>query len=138
MTTFVTANFGGPPRSIGLPLSFFDLRLADDNGDEPAVGAPGEILIRNRQPGLNFLGYFRNEQATREAFRDGWFCTGDLARRDAAGYLYFGGRKKDSVRRRGRRQPSASGPCRTEPRPGSKGPLRLRTAAKRAICDEGS
>jgi len=101
MTTFVTANLNGPRGSMGLPLSWFDIRLADDNGNEVAVGEPGEVIIRNRQPGLGFLGYFRNDEATRNACRDGWFCTGDLAKRDAAGYLYFGGRKKDSVRRRG-------------------------------------
>src|SRR6185369_2703356 len=101
MTTFVTANLNGPRGSMGLPLSFFDIRLADDNGREVAVGEPGEVFIRNRQSGLGFLGYFRNEEATRNASRDGWFCTGDLAKSDAAGYLYFGGRKKDSVRRRG-------------------------------------
>jgi crotonobetaine/carnitine-CoA ligase len=101
LATFVTTNIGGPAGSIGKPLSFFDVRLVDDDMRDVPVGTPGEIVVRNRQPGLHFLGYFGDEEASRNAVRDGWFCTGDLARRDDAGWLYFGGRKKDSLRRRG-------------------------------------
>ena len=57
--------------------------------------------MRAREPGLHFLGYFRNEQATREAMAGEWFRTGDLVKRDAEGWLYYAGRTKDSVRRRG-------------------------------------
>jgi crotonobetaine/carnitine-CoA ligase len=101
MTTFVTANVDGPVGAIGKPLSWFDIRLVDDDLRDVPVGTPGEIVIRARVPGLQFLGYFQDDEATRNASRDGWFCTGDLARADDAGYLYFGGRKKDSLRRRG-------------------------------------
>jgi crotonobetaine/carnitine-CoA ligase len=101
MTTFVTANVGGPVGSIGQPLSYFDIRLLDAEGAEVPAGTPGEIAIRNRVPGLQFLGYFQDEAATAEARRDGWFLTGDLATRDADGNLFYGGRKKDSLRRRG-------------------------------------
>lgn len=101
MTTFVTANIDGPVGAIGKPLSYFDIRLVDDDLRDVPVGTPGEIVIRNRVPGLQFLGYFRDNDATCNATRDGWFCTGDLAREDADGYMYFGGRKKDSLRRRG-------------------------------------
>jgi crotonobetaine/carnitine-CoA ligase len=101
MTTFVTANIDGPVGAIGKPLSWFEIRLVDDDLREVPPGTPGEIIIRSRVPGLQFLGYFHDDEATRNATRDGWFCTGDLARADDAGYLYFGGRKKDSLRRRG-------------------------------------
>ena len=57
--------------------------------------------MRPLEPGLAFRGYFRNEAAGRDLVRDGCFSTGDLARRDADGFLFFAGRKKDSVRRRG-------------------------------------
>ncbi|TFZ05447.1 ATP-dependent acyl-CoA ligase [Ramlibacter henchirensis] len=101
MITFVTVNPSGPKFSIGRPLSYFDVKLADDEGREVPAGQPGEILVRSHEPGLQFLGYFRNEEASRTAMRGEWFCTGDLARRDDQGFLYFAGRKKDTVRRRG-------------------------------------
>lgn len=101
MITFVTANPRGPKFSIGQPLSYFDIKLIDEHGNEVPVGQPGEICVRSHVPGLHFLGYFRNEEATQAARRGEWFCSGDLARRDKAGYYYFAGRKKDTVRRRG-------------------------------------
>lgn len=101
MITFVTINPQGPKFSIGQPLSYFELKLTDDQGNEVPVGQPGEICVRSRVPGLHFLGYFRNEEATRAAQYGDWFRSGDLARRDDDGYYYFAGRKKDTVRRRG-------------------------------------
>jgi len=101
MITFVTINIDGPVGSIGKPLSYFDVKLVDDDGDEVATGVPGELLVRAREPGLHFLGYFRNEGATRAAMRGDWFRTGDLVKSDANGWLYYAGRKTDSVRRRG-------------------------------------
>ena len=44
-----------------------------------------------------FLGYWRNEEATREKFLDDWFCTGDVAYRDPDGYYWFVGRKDDVI-----------------------------------------
>ena len=101
MITFVTVNIDGPIGSIGRPLSYFDVKLIDDNGVEVATGTPGELLVRAREPGLHFLGYFRNAEATRAAMLGDWFRTGDLVKRDADGWLYYAGRKTDSVRRRG-------------------------------------
>ncbi|MFT3816782.1 MAG: AMP-binding protein [Rubrivivax sp.] len=101
MITFVTVNPQGPKFSIGQPLSYFELKLLDEQGQEVPVDQPGEICVRSRVPGLQFLGYFRNEEATNAARRGEWFCSGDLARRDADGFYYFAGRKKDTVRRRG-------------------------------------
>lgn len=101
MITFVMVNPAGPRFSIGLPLSYFDVRLADDEGREVPVGQPGEIQVRSLEPGLHFLGYFRNPQASSDTMRGDWFCSGDLARQDVQGYYYFAGRKKDTVRRRG-------------------------------------
>jgi carnitine-CoA ligase len=84
--------------SIGLPCPGADVRVVNPDGTESADGQPGEIVVR--APGL-FRGYLNRPEATAEAFRGGWLHTGDLGRRDAAGYLYFVGRIKDIIRRAG-------------------------------------
>ena len=101
LLTFTTINPEGPKFSIGKPLSYYDMRLVDDEGNEVGAGQAGEIQFRSRVPGLHFLGYFRNDEATQGAMKGDWFCTGDLARRDEQGFYYFAGRMKDVVRRRG-------------------------------------
>lgn len=101
LITFVTVNPDGPKFSIGKPLPYFEICLADDAGNPVPEGLPGEICVRALAPGLGFLGYFRNDEASRNTMRGDWFCSGDLARRDAQGFYYFAGRKKDTVRRRG-------------------------------------
>ena len=73
-------------------------RILDDHGLEVAAGAAGELAVRI--PTL-MQGYYRDPQQTAASFRDGWFMTGDLVRRDADGYFHFVGRKKDIIRRRG-------------------------------------
>lgn len=84
--------------SVGLPMPGVKIKIADENGDELPVGEVGELLIQ----GDNVTqGYFRNEEATREAFKDGWLCTGDMARVDEDGYLYIVDRKKDLIIRGG-------------------------------------
>jgi len=79
------------PGSCGRVIPPYQLRIEAD----------GEILVRSDEPGLLALGYHAMPEATAEAFRDGWFHTGDLGRLDADGWLYFEGRKKDAIRRRG-------------------------------------
>ncbi len=101
MTTFVTINPEGRLGSCGRPLPFYEVRLVDDEGQDVPTGEAGEIIARPKDPGLAFRGYYRNEAAAAELVQDGWFHTGDLARHDADGFLFFAGRKKDSVRRRG-------------------------------------
>jgi malonyl-CoA/methylmalonyl-CoA synthetase len=64
------------PGSVGSPLPGVEVRLVDEGGKPPAPGSPGEIEIR----GANvFLEYWRRPDATRDAFRGGWFRTGDTA-----------------------------------------------------------
>lgn len=82
------------PGSIGRALPGIDLRLVDGSGDDVAEGDPGEIVVRG--PNI-FRGYWRRDQDTKEAFRSGWFHTGDVAYRDADGYLFIVDRKKDLI-----------------------------------------
>jgi malonyl-CoA/methylmalonyl-CoA synthetase len=64
------------PGHVGTPLPGVEVRLVDDAGKEVPPGTPGEIQVR----GLGvFLEYWRKPEATRSAFRDGWFRTGDVA-----------------------------------------------------------
>ena len=101
LITFTTLNLTSKLGSIGHPLSWYEAKVMDEQGRELPPGETGELCFRALEPGLHFLGYFRNEAATRECLRDGWFRSGDLARQDENGDLYFVGRAKDSVRRRG-------------------------------------
>jgi malonyl-CoA/methylmalonyl-CoA synthetase len=64
------------PGSVGTPLPGVDVRLVSDSGEEASLGTPGAIEVR----GANvFAEYWGQPEATREAFRDGWFRTGDTA-----------------------------------------------------------
>lgn len=101
LITFVTANVDCTPGSIGKPLSCYEIVLLDDEGRPVPEGGKGEIAIRARDARLGFLGYFRNPQADAAARRGDFFMTGDIAHADAEGNLFYGGRKKDMLRRRG-------------------------------------
>lgn len=101
LITFVTANIDGTPGSIGKPLSYYEISLLDDSGALVKPGETGEIAVRAQDARLGFLGYFRNPQADVAARRGELFLTGDLAHADADGHLFYAGRKKDMLRRRG-------------------------------------
>ncbi|TAK42013.1 MAG: long-chain fatty acid--CoA ligase [Betaproteobacteria bacterium] len=79
-------------------VKFSELRLADDAGHDVAAGGIGEIRVRTP---ILMQGYYRDPAQTAAAIEEGWFKTGDLARRDADGYYYFVARKNDIIRRRG-------------------------------------
>lgn len=73
-------------------------RVVDDEGRDVPVNGVGELAVKTP---IIMQGYFRDPEQTKAAFRDGWFLTGDLVRRDADGYFFFVARKKDIIRRRG-------------------------------------
>ncbi|MCL0101852.1 AMP-binding protein [Dehalococcoidia bacterium] len=79
----------------------YEVKLVDDLDAEVPVGEVGEIVVRGREPFALTTGYYNFWEATVETFRNLWFHTGDLAKRDSDGYHFFVDRKKDSIRRRG-------------------------------------
>ena len=79
----------------------FEVALLDDDDLSVPTGAPGEICARPRVADVMFAGYWNRPADTVAAWRNLWFHTGDLARLDDDGFLYFVDRKKDSMRRRG-------------------------------------
>lgn len=100
----VLYNRPGEPRkpgSCGHPIAAFDVRLRNEEGRDLGVDQVGELVVRANEPCVIMNEYYGNPAATAEAFRDGWFHTGDLLRRDAEGHHYFVSRLKDLIRRRG-------------------------------------
>jgi crotonobetaine/carnitine-CoA ligase len=79
----------------------FNIRIIDEQGCDVPVGDPGELLVRAADPSGMFKEYFRDVEATRLAWRKGWFHTGDRLRMDEDGELHFVDRVKDAIRRRG-------------------------------------
>lgn len=77
--------------SIGRPNYYVDARLVDEDGREVSVGEVGELVLKGP---ILFSGYF-NEEATHAVDAQGWFHTGDLARRDEDGFFFIVDRKKD-------------------------------------------
>jgi crotonobetaine/carnitine-CoA ligase len=88
-------------RSCGRPRDGVQCRVVDNHDIEVVNGEAGELIVRYDQPWATFKGYLGDPAATAEAWRNGWFHTGDLVRRDDAGRYYFVDRKKDAIRRRG-------------------------------------
>lgn len=80
--------------STGLPGLCCEASVIDDIGNELPPGTPGEIVVRG--PNV-FHEYWGNEEATREALRDGWYRTGDIAHRDDDGYFWVHDRKKNLI-----------------------------------------
>jgi malonyl-CoA/methylmalonyl-CoA synthetase len=82
------------PGSVGLPLPGVSVRLLDPEGRPVADGEVGEVHLKG--PNI-FAGYWRRDDATRAAFVDGYFRTGDIATRSADGHYTLCGRKSDLI-----------------------------------------
>ncbi|MER6981974.1 acyl-CoA synthetase [Streptomyces carpinensis] len=80
--------------SCGRPVLFVDARVVDEEGKDVPDGTPGEVVYRSPQL---CEGYWDKPEETAEAFRDGWFHSGDLAVRDAHGYYTVVDRVKDVI-----------------------------------------
>jgi len=80
--------------SVGIPFTNVEVRLVDHKMNDVPVNEVGEIVYRGP---IMFNGYYKNPEATKEAFEGGWFHSGDMARRDEDGFIYLVDRKKDMI-----------------------------------------
>ncbi len=83
----------GPPH--------YEVRVVDEHDEVVAPGVVGELVVRAGEPWVINAGYWRMPDKTAEAWRNGWFHTGDGFRYDEDGNFYFVDRMKDAIRRRG-------------------------------------
>ncbi|MDJ0786132.1 MAG: AMP-binding protein [Myxococcota bacterium] len=90
------------PNSLGEPADGIEVRILDDEDVEVGVDEVGEFCVRPLVPFAIFNGYFHDEAATVRAWRNLWYHTGDLGRRDENGELFFVDRKQDFIRFKGR------------------------------------
>src|SRR5919199_6364678 len=101
--TSPVASFNHPDRerkvgSIGTPVKGVEMKVVDEDDNEVPQGEVGEIVIK----GPNVMkGYWRKDEATADAIKDGWFHTGDMAKIDEEGYFFIVDRKKEMIIRGG-------------------------------------
>jgi len=89
---------------FGRPTADVEIRIVDEQDNDVAADAPGELLVRRagENPRYGFFReYLKNPEATQEAWRGGWLRTGDIVSRDEDGDLHFVDRKKNVIRRSG-------------------------------------
>jgi long-chain acyl-CoA synthetase len=93
-TGVIAAHWPGqdpwPAQSVGHPLIGVQVRVVDDDGHDVPADADGDLLVKT--PSM-FRGYLHHPELTASRFRDTWYLTGDMARRDRRGCLYLVGRK---------------------------------------------
>jgi crotonobetaine/carnitine-CoA ligase len=89
------------PGSCGKAVEEYELRIADEEDEALPVNTPGHLLVRCQRPNALFEGYFNDPMATVATYKNTWLHTGDIARVDEEGNVFFVGRKKDVIRRRG-------------------------------------
>jgi long-chain acyl-CoA synthetase len=101
--TSPVASFNHPDRerkvgSIGTPIHGVEMKVVDEDDNEVERGEVGEIVIK----GPNVMkGYWRKDEETAKAIKDGWFHTGDMAKVDDDGYFFIVDRKKEMILRGG-------------------------------------
>lgn len=107
-TTLSIGNFVGMtarPGSMGKPSVMYDVDIVDPDGNPCKTGETGEIIIRTdkKVPAGLFLGYYNDEEKTKEAWHDGMYHTGDTAWKDEDGYFWYVGRVDDVIKSSGYR-----------------------------------
>jgi acetyl-CoA synthetase len=83
--------------SMGRPMPGWDVRILDEDEREVPAGERGELCLRARSNPHYPLGYFNDEEASRETFGGAWFHTKDAARSDEDGYVWYEGRADDVI-----------------------------------------
>ena len=91
------------PGSIGQPYPGHRVALIDDAGNEVPVGETGDVALWDEDDPVFFIEYWKNPEATRDKYTGKWCRTGDLARRDEDGYLWYQGRSDDMFKSAGYR-----------------------------------
>ncbi len=106
-TLTVGTLVGTKPRlgSMGKPVCSYDIDILDSEGKPCGIGENGEIVVRtvDGRPNGLFLGYYRDEERTKEVWHDGYYHTGDVAWRDEDGYFWYVGRADDVIKSSGYR-----------------------------------
>ena len=105
-TVLTTPWMEPKPGSMGKPNPAYDVDIVMGDGRSAEVGEQGEIIIRvneNEKPYGLFLGYYRDENRTKEAYNNGIYHTGDVAWKDEDGYFWFVGRNDDVIKSSGYR-----------------------------------
>lgn len=83
------------PETIGAPVAQTECRILNEKEEESAVGEIGELVMRGPQ---FMLGYWRAPEATLDVLRDGWYYSGDIARRDEDGLYFIVDRRKEMIK----------------------------------------
>jgi len=81
--------------SVGRPAPWIEVKIVDEKDNELPIGEIGEIIVKSW---VVSEGYYKNQEATEKAFKNGWFYTGDLGKFDKEGDLYIVGRKKEMIK----------------------------------------
>jgi carnitine-CoA ligase len=124
----------------------YELRLVDADDEEVPEGQPGELMMRASAPWVLNLGYVGMPEKTVEAWRNGWFHTGDIFTRDAQGNYFFLDRAKDAIRRSGENISSMELEAEVNAHPGVQESAAIAVPAEYAedeievvvVCAEGS
>ena len=107
-TTLTIANLAGKDHrigSMGRPVPTYDIDILDNQGNSAKPGTVGEIVVRTTEnvPCGLFVGYYLDDEKTKEAWHDGYYHTGDMAWRDEDGFFWYVGRIDDVIKSSGYR-----------------------------------
>jgi len=84
-----------PPGSIGKPCHFYEIRIVDEHGNDLPHGEVGEMIFKGPAVVKN---YYKEEEESQKYFKNGWYYSGDLGKKDAQGNFYFVGRKSGMMK----------------------------------------